>query len=180
MVNHNEILNDLFNRTISVEYNSKTFVSNYIEGDIFQVWEVLSHSKTKYPLIWLQSGYRIKENALPGNNKKHLPDCSFYLITKGDETDFNSKRYTDTYKSILYPLLEKFKDKIDKSDGVNMDDEYTYITFPFNDIAELMSKESNGKSKPQKSTLSDIWDAVYLNVGLTINEGCYPNYKIKI
>lgn len=180
MINHNEILNDLLNETISVEYNGKSFVNNFIEGDIFQVWEVLDHKKTKYPLIWLQSGYSVKENLLPGNNRKELSNCNFYLITKGDRIDFNSKRYTDTYKFILYPLLEKFKRIFYKSKGVNMSNEYEYITFPFNDISELSAKEPKGKSVVQNAALSDIWDAIYLNVGLTINEDCYPEYKIKI
>ena len=178
MVNHNEILESLLNGTISIEYNAKIWTNNFIEGDIFQVWDVLSTKKTKYPLIWLQSGYTVKESNLPGNNHKILQNCSFYLITKGDEHDFNKKRYIDTYKFIIYPLLEKFKRVFSKSKGVALGNEYEYVTFPFNEIAELENKRS--KSKPQTSTLSDIWDALYLNIDITINEGCYPEFKIKI
>lgn len=178
MINHNELLDNLLDGKITVTYNGKDFINNFIEGDIFQVWEVLASKKTKYPLIWLQSGYRVTENNLPGNNVKTLNDCNFYLITKGDLHDFNEKRYLDTYKSILYPMLEKFKKLCYDSKGVVMADEYSYITFPFNDIEELQKKEA--KNRPQKSTLSDIWDALYLTTDLSIKEGCYPQFKIKI
>ncbi|ALR29765.1 hypothetical protein ATE47_04170 [Chryseobacterium sp. IHB B 17019] len=179
MVNHNEILESVLDKKFTVVYNGKTFTNNFIEGDIFQVWEVLNKKQTKYPLIWLQSGYRVRESILPGNKTKEMLNCSFYLITKGDAHDFNSKRYSDTYKFILYPLLEKFKKGISETKGISLSNEYDYITFPFNDISELSAKESNSKRLPQKTTISDIWDAVYLNIGITINGGCFPEFTVK-
>jgi hypothetical protein len=176
MVNHNEILESLLSGSISIDYNGKSWANNFIEGDIFQLWEVLSTKKTKYPLIWLQSGYTVKESNLPGNNQKNLENCNFYLITKGDSHDLNKKRYIDTYKYIIYPLLEKFKSVVSKSKGIRLGNDYEYVTFPFNNVSELENKSS--RSKPQTSTLSDIWDALYLNVDITINGDCYPEFKI--
>lgn len=177
MINHNEILRAQFNKTIKVNYGGKDWAVNYIEGDIFQVWSVLSHENTKYPLIWLQSGYTVKENDLIGNNKKILEDCNFYLITKGDPYDFNSVRYSDTFKNMLYPLLEKFKKSIAKSKGLAMGTEYEYITFPFNNVSELNEKKGL-KANPQSTTTPDIWDAIYLNTTITISEDCYLEFKI--
>ncbi|WP_027380832.1 hypothetical protein [Chryseobacterium daeguense] len=180
MVNHNEILENTLNKKFTVEYNGNTFTNNFIEGDIFEVWGILKKAKTKYPLIWLQSGYRVKESTLPGNKVKELSNCNFYLITKGDAHDLNSKRYIDTYKFILYPLLEKFKKGISETKGISLSNEYEYITFPFNDISELSAKESSSKRYGEKTALMDVWDAVYLNIGITINGECYPEYKVKI
>lgn len=177
MINHNEVLDFVLNGTMSVEYGGKQWVNNYIEGDIFQVWEVLSTKKTKYPLIWLQSGYTVSESNLKGNKSQSF-NANIYLITKGDMHDFNKERYSDTYKFILYPLLEKLKNTVNKSKGVQFANDYEFITFPFNNQDGLNDKSN--KSKPQTSILSDIWDAIYLNIDVTINGDCYPEFKIKI
>lgn len=179
MVNHNEIFENVLDKKFAINYNGKSYTNNFIEGDIFQVWEVLNKKQTKYPLIWLQSGYRVKESILPGNKIKEMPNCNIYLITKGDAHDFNSKRYADTYKYILYPLMEQLKKSLSTTKGISLSNDYEYITFPFNDISELSAKETNSKRLGQKTTLSDIWDAVYLNIGITINGGCFPEYTVK-
>lgn len=178
MINHNKVLRELIDRKISILYNGNSNLNNFIEGDIFEVWKVLNECKTKFPLIWLQSGYTVKSNNLPGNHQVLLENCNFYLITKGDSLDFYEKRYNDTYERMLYPLLERFKSLLAKSKGVILGDEYEFITFPFNDQDSL--RDRTNKVKPQTSTLSDIWDAIYLNIDVTINGDCYPEFKIKI
>jgi len=176
MVNHNEILRSLLDKKVSILYNGNSNLNTFIEGDIFEVWKVLNTSKTKYPLIWLQSGYTVKHTNLPGNYKVVLENCNFYLITKGDKTDFYEKRYGDTYQRMLYPLLERFKSLVSKSKGVVLGQDYEFITFPFNNQDGLNDKAN--KSNPQTATLSDIWDAIYLRVDISINGDCYPEFKI--
>jgi len=170
MINHNKLLYSLLDRTISINFNSKDWVVNYTEGDLYELTKKLDDSKTKYPIIWLQSGYSVERSKT--SRKITLKNCKFYFITKGSDTDYYEKRYNSTYKEILYKLLLKFDEVIRKSKGITATDTDSFTTYPFNDTSELNWK------KEQILSIIDIWDALELETDLEISIGCYNQFLI--
>lgn len=182
MINHNLLLEKLLSNTICHNFNGKTWDANFIEGDIFEVWKVLNDKKTKYPLIWLQSGYRVNDSILVGNPIIRLENINLYIITLGSTNDFNNKRYKTTFGEFLYPLKEKLINKLNKSKGFELDTNYSYVTFPFNDMSELNNRSVNNGKKiaTQSVTIPDVWDAIAIDLPyLQINTDCYKEYSIK-
>lgn len=179
MINHNLLLYELLDRTITVNFNNKDWLVNYTEGDLYELTTKLNDSKTKYPIIWLQSGYKVERNKIGDATK--LLGCKFFFITKGSSTDRYEQRFASTFNEILYKSLLMFDKKIIKSKGIQADNLDEFTTFPFNDTTELNRKErDNGsKSSKQTATITDIWDALLLETNLSISNGCYPQLIIK-
>ncbi|CEJ71262.1 hypothetical protein BN1195_03607 [Chryseobacterium oranimense G311] len=177
MINHHILLNNLINGAFSIEYNSEEYVIKYTEGDLFELTKKLADSSSKYPLIWLQTGYVVSE----GRSKTEtvLKGCRIFFITKGSFTDRYKKRFEDTYQNILYPMLSLFRKLINKTKGITITSNWSYTALPLNDVDELNSKEENGKKKTEKVAIGDIWDAIILEIDLTISEGCFPELIIK-
>lgn len=173
MINHNLLLYSLLDRKFSIEFNQKDWVVNFTEGDLFELNKKLMLSTTKYPIIWLQSGYTVSDYKL--GSKVELQNCNFYLITKGDKNDLYKKRFETNYQNMLFPLLDKFKKVIAKSKGVSMlNDTINFVQFPFNDVTELTSNEGR-----KLATVPDVWDAIAINgINLRISKNCYPEFII--
>lgn len=176
MINHNLLLYSLFDRQFSVEFNGKSWTVNYTEGDLFELNKKLLLAETKYPIIWLQTGYRVSEHR--NSAKLEMKGCSFFLITKGDQHDLYKKRYETNYQEMLFPLYESFKEVIRKTRGIEiLNDTIDFMELPFNDVAELATRD---KLKPQRATVPDVWDAIVIEgLNLKINEDCFPQFKIK-
>ena len=182
MINHNLLIEDLLSNKLCEKFNNKSFTANFIEGDIFEVWKVLQDKKTKYPVIWLQSGYRVVESRILGNDILRLENLNFYIITLGSLNDFNNKRYKTTFGEFLYPIKEKFINLLQTSKGIDLPDTYSFVTFPFNDMSELSNRTiNNGKKIANQSvTIQDIWDALAIDLSyLIIHKDCYLEYSIK-
>ena len=112
MINYNLLIYEILDRKFQI----KSWDVNYAEGDLAELSKKLELSETKYPIIWLQTGYRVVEK----KGQLELNDCNFFLITKGDEHDLYKKRYQTNYQEMLYPLYDKFKQAISKSKGVSL------------------------------------------------------------
>lgn len=177
MINYNVLLNDLLDQKLEVNFNGGLFKSNYAEGDLFELWRELNKNSTKYPIIWLQSGYEVEESSIFGNRFITLNNLKFFIITKGDTNDYYKKRYKTTFNDILYVLKDKLINTL-KVTGFILSDNFSHVTFPFNDMSE--ANISGMKVKPQTSTIEAIWDALYLNIpSLQINSDCFKEYLIK-
>jgi hypothetical protein len=180
--NQHLFLKELLHRTINVNFNSKDFSANFYEADLLELNKVLLNTQTKYPLIWLETGYR-EQHRLQGGELK-LAKCNFIFVTKGDKTDYFSKRYETSFNEILYPLFSKFEEKINQTHGISFETEYhEIISLPFNDVTELSAKTRSvdgvSKSAKQSQPLIDIWDALILTTDISINTDCHPQFKIK-
>lgn len=174
--NHHLLLNKLLNKTMCIDFDSKSFDAKYYEADLLELNKVLATSETKYPLIWLETGYK-EEHRLQGSELK-LTNCNFIFITKGDKTDYFAKRYATSFNSILYPLLAKFENKINSTLGISFEKEYhEVISLPFNNVSELSAKSR--KPESQGINITDIWDALILTTDLSINPNCFPELIIK-
>lgn len=173
--NHHLLLKKTFDQKINVMYSSGCFPVYFYEADLFELNKVLLSAKTKYPLIWLQTGYQKKERIQ--GSRIELNNLSFFIITKGDQTDRYDKRFATSFDSIIYPIIDKFLNIIRRESGFGFgSDDYTTTDLPFNDVAELMTRQQ--KAKPQTTAVPDIWDATILDIDLTVNPDCYPEYFI--
>lgn len=172
--NHHLLLKEKFDKTISVYFNSQNYQANFYEADLFELNKVLTAAKTKYPLIWLQTGYQKKERIHGG--RIELNNLSFFIITKGDQIDRYDKRFATSFNGIIYPIIDKFLNIIKRESGFGFgSDDYTTTDLPFNDVAELIARQ---KAKPQTTAVPDIWDATILDINLTVIPDCYPEYFI--
>nr|DAS98798.1 MAG TPA: hypothetical protein [Caudoviricetes sp.] len=181
MINHHEFFHHLLDRKLKVSYQESEYMANFTEGDLFELWKVLQSKKHKYPMIWLQTGYKITHDIR--GNKTDLKALRFFFITKGSLNDLNKKRFVDTFQSVLYPLLNRFLDELKKTNGVSFgEDKYSFITLPFNDISELSSRERDygNKKTSQTATTESVWDAIVLEISLRIDNECTHIKKFKI
>lgn len=175
--NHHKLLKNLFNECMSIHYKANLFKVNFHEADLFELNKILVNSRTKYPLIWLETGYR-EQHRIQGAEVK-LNNCNFIFVTKGDSTDRYSKRYDTSFNDILYPLVAKFEEKVNKTMGISFNKDYhDLISLPFNDVTELASK-ARAKKPTEGIPLTDIWDALILETDLSISPECFPEFIIK-
>ena len=171
--NHHLLLDETFNK-MSVDYDGKNWKVHFYEADIFELNKILLSAERKYPLIWLQTGYEKRERINGG--RFELQNLSFFIITKGDQTDRYNRRFATSFANILYPILDKLLITIKRESGFGFGSETQKTTdLPFNDVAELISRQ---KIKPQATAVPDIWDALILDIDLTVNPDCYPEYFI--
>ena len=163
MINHNLALYRLLDRTLSVHAYGSSWVANYTEGDLFELSKKLNDSKTKYPIIWLQSGYSVERDSLSGTST--LTNCRIFFITLGSKHDRYKKRYGSAYDEMLYPLLEGFKKLFGRIKGFTLRANETFTTFPFNDTTELNSAKGGGATVG-----GDVWDALLLETSITVDD----------
>lgn len=174
MINHNTLMYRIFDRTITIEdYLDESWVVNYAEGDLLELVSNLEDKEAKYPIIWLQTGYSVERRKQEGITK--MVGCRFFLITIGDKNDRYEDRFKDTYQYVLYPLLNKMDEKFRKTNGINAEDNDSYMVFPLNDLA----KDEEGKNIPQLTAIADVWDAVLFETDITISNDCFPDLIIK-
>ena len=178
MINHNILLDNLLDGTLKQSYNGREFTVNFTEGDLFEFTAALMDENTKYPHIWLQTGYVVGEGTT--DRETTLKSCRFFFITKGSMNDRYKKRFRDTYQNVLYPLLAKFKKLIKKQNGISISGDWNFTVLPLNDADELNSKDEGRRRKPQTVTTGEIWDAIVLEIDLNISDGCFPDLIIKI
>lgn len=84
---------------------------NYMFGHIMEISKRLAKMEqdpvfkyTKFPLVALRQD--IVERMTSDNMWEYR--LNILLATPGSKTDYSEKRYTDTFKPILYPMFESF------------------------------------------------------------------------
>ncbi|WP_137905502.1 hypothetical protein [Chryseobacterium sp. 2VB] len=173
MINHNKLMYQVLDRTIIIKFQDRDWVVNYTEGDLFELVAKLEDSTTKYPIIWLQTGYSVERRKQEGITK--MVGCKFFLITLGSKTARYENRFESTYDHILYPLLKRMDEKFRKTKGLTAADNDSYMVFPLNDIA----KDDKGNPIPELTAITDVWDAVLFETDITISNDCFPDLIIK-
>lgn len=175
MINHNLILFDVLDRKITVNYQGADWVVNYAEGDLFELANVLLDRErareTKYPYIWLQSGYVVERDRIKGTVK--LSGCKIFFITSSDLQTRYRDRFAGNYGQFLYKIIAEFDKLIMKTNGMeaNLRDEFRI--FPLNNTDEFVLTATENKI-----AIQDIWDAVELSTDIEITEECFPQFKI--
>ena len=158
MINHNLLLYSLFEDAFKVSFKGKEYTANYGEADLFELWKLLQSKKQKYPVIWLQTGYSVVHDVK--GQKTKLKGMRFFFITLGSEHAFYKDRFKSTFE----------------------EDNYSFVSLPFNDISELASRERDygNKRGSQTTTTPDIWDAIVLDISLNIDNECVNVKPFKI
>ncbi|MEN5308748.1 hypothetical protein ABE425_14625 [Chryseobacterium cucumeris] len=173
MINHNTLMYKVFDRTITIQFQDSDWLVNYAEGDLFELVAKLKDSTSKYPIIWLQTGYVVERRKQEGLTK--MTGCKLFLITLGSKTARYENRFESTYDHVLYPLLKRMDEKFRKTNGLTAADNDSYMVFPLNDIA----KDDKGNPIPELTTITDVWDAVLFETDITISNDCFPELIIK-
>lgn len=173
MINHNTLMYQVLDRTITVNFQNRNWIANYTEGDLFELVAKLEDSKAKYPIIWLQTGYTVERRKQ--EEKTKMVGCKLFIITLGSKTDRYEKRFKSTYDNMLYPLLDKIDNVFRKTNGITASDVDSYTVFPLNDLA----KDEDGKNIPQLTAIADVWDAVLFETDIEISNSCFPDLIIK-
>lgn len=172
MINHNTLMYKVFDRTITIKFQDRDWLVNYAEGDLFELVAKLKDSTSKYPIIWLQTGYVVERRKQEGLTK--MTGCKLFLITLGSKTARYENRFESTYDHMLYPLLKRMDEKFRKTKGLTAADNDSYMVFPLNDIA----KDDKGNPIPQLTAITDVWDAVLFETDITISNDCFPELII--
>lgn len=173
MINHNTLMYKVFDRTITIQFQDRDWLVNYAEGDLFELVAKLKDSTSKYPIIWLQTGYVVERRKQEGLTK--MTGCKLFLITLGSKTARYENRFESTYDHVLYPLLKRMDEKFRKTKGLTAADNDSYMVFPLNDIA----KDDKGNPIPELTAITDVWDAVLFETDITISNDCFPELIIK-
>ena len=176
ILNHNALLYSLYDKKFTIEINGKSWINNYTEGDLFELWNYLRQKDVKYPVIWLQSGYNVQLSNNKGDSRVSLENCKIFFICKGDANDSYQKRFDTTYTNMLYPLLNKF---LAYKQGVTLSDDYRFKTLPFNAIDGAGQLMNDSSLRGQKATIQDIWDAIYLEIDIHLDKECFQEFIIK-
>jgi len=112
-----------------------------------------------YPLIWLV--YPYVENHL--RTKVELNKLTFILAVETNKSMLNKERIDETYKKILFPLLDNIKSLFTRANIMNVKDEYTIIKFP---------NYSGDDNDTLSSYTTANWDALKVTIDCTINNVC--------
>lgn len=176
ILNHNALLYELYDKKFTIEIDGGSWINNYTEGDLFELWDYLSQKNIKYPVIWLQTGYSVETDIKEDRNRISLNGCKLFFICKGDLNDPYQKRFDTTYTNMLYPLLNKF---LSYKQGVTLSDDIRYKTLPFNAIDGSGQLMNDSSLKGQKASIQDIWDAIYLEIDIHLDKECFPEFIIK-
>lgn len=123
-------------------------------------------SDNPYPLIWLI--YPFIE--IHSRNKVTLNDVSLVLAVETNDSMFNEDRMEQTYKTVLFPLLNNIKTVFKRANIFNTDEVYTIIKYP------NYSGIDDGEGDENKST--DIWDAIKVTFSCSIIKGCLKIQKL--
>lgn len=119
-----------------------------------------------YPLVWLQTPFRSKE--LMGGNME-LYNLNFVIGTLSSATKSNRERLYITFEPVLIPLLAHFRTALNESG-------FTQII----NNAELDRTNYFNYGQDDESTFTDIWDAIQVNIDISMNHNCLQqiNYNI--
>lgn len=175
ILNHNALLYSLYDKKFTIEIDGNSWINNYTEGDLFELWDYLRQKDIKYPIIWLQTGYSVE---LDRNDKSrvNLNGCKIFLIRNGDFNDSYQKRFDSSYQNMLYPLLDKF---LAYKQGVTYSDNIRYKVLPFNAIDGSGQLMNDSSLRGQKASIQDVWDAIYLEVDIHLDIDCFEEFIIK-
>ena len=124
-----------------------------------------SQGKTNYPLLWLEMPYQEKHI----NRKRVDVDrLSLILAVETNAEILNSERLENTFKPILYPLLDRVLDVFTVSNTLDYDSNFEIMKF------SNYSDQAEGEA----GTFADIWDAIKLTLDVSINDNCLREIKI--
>lgn len=151
-----DILKTLFEGLPLITVGGESFDPVFDFGDVRDLNKFLKQEEKKYPLIWLESGFN---EEFYDEGVKIQPNI--IIATYGLNSSYSNREKLDiNFKTVLIPLLESVIKTFERSNVINFDGDTFKITKYYN--------YGNG----ERHETTDIWDAIKLEVELTLKEGC--------
>ena len=155
-------LTELFDTLPLMSIGGKDWKPQFDFGDEIDLNNFLNQKRKErsnpYPLVWLQTPFRSKE-LLDGSME--LSDLNFVLATLSSATKSNKERLDITFEPVLIPLLGYFKTALNHSGFTSI------LTAP-----ETKRTNHFNYGKGNESTFTDIWDAIQVNIDISMNHNC--------
>lgn len=160
MISFEETLGKLVNLLPTVDINGNNFTVKYNWGteEVLNKY-LITNKENSYPLIWLING--IDKNDI--KNYKISRNARIVIATRSmNKEEFNEFQFQTYYKEILYPIQMNVI-KVLESSGISeiIDDNYSSKFVP------------NYSFQDEKGSLVDIWNAIVLDVNISIST-IYP------
>lgn len=119
-----------------------------------------------YPLIWFLYPYTEKHT----RKSVEVENATFILAVPTNATMEVSQRLKETYDKVLFPLLDNFRWLIQKSNTINVTEEYDIVKFPNYSDTEA-GEEHAGNFR---------WDAIQLKFSFNFNDKCYREVRFPV
>lgn len=147
--------------TNGVEFNP--YFTSGPEQDI-NPFLVTEEARTIYPLIWLVYPYVEKRNDV----NVASDNLRLILAIENSNEMLNKLRLEGSYKQVLYPLFYNIKELFTKARNIEViDDSYELTKFPnYGNVKQNFYQQ-------QKSETVEIWDALAIDLGITVNKFCH-------
>lgn len=148
----------------------KGFKTRFGFGDIKELNAFLRNrdklpTKNIYPLIWLLYPYKEEHNTRSVN----ISNLELIVAVQTNSSMENSQRIEETYKEVLFPLLDNINSLFLKANIVNMGEEYEVTKYP--NYSSSDSGEEHGGTF--------IWDAMKLTYDMRLTDDCLKNIIFK-
>ena len=112
-----------------------------------------------YPLIWLLYPYKEEHN----ENRMLVNNAVFILAVKTNTSMENFQRLKETYKKVLFPLLDNFRYLFKKANIISTKEEYTITKYPNYSDTDAGEKHAG----------NFIWDALKVETSFQVVSNCY-------
>ncbi len=133
------------------------FPINFHWGGQDELNRYIALKKMPYPLIW---GIPQKET-IDRDGKFLNTNAVFFLATRENQTDrLNDVRLNESFKKVLFPLLENLRYGFLKSNRIN-------FTRDDDEFLKLPNFSESGENKT-----IDYWDAIEYRCSLRVSDNC--------
>lgn len=151
---------------------------NFGFGDDKELMNFIVAHKNKtitYPLIWLVMPYK----EVHSKKTVKLDRISFILAVETNDKMFNRERFNTTYKNVLVPLYDNFRELLEKANIVNLAEEVEVWKYPNYSNEKLPGNRETLKSSEKNKTF-DIWDAIKVTMNIKLTDNCFrKNIKFR-
>jgi len=159
-----EVLRDLFAKLPVMTISATDYTVNYGFGSHKDLLRYMNSQRKEqggvsYPLIWLQTPV---ERAVRRDGLVTITNLTLVLATLSNVNDSNGTRLERTFKPTLIPLYENVLDILKKSG-------YTWI---LENDANTVTNYYNYGVDENDSEADDIWDALKVELNITMSNGC--------
>ena len=149
-------LTTLFDNLPDLTVGGESFKPIFEFGDLKDLNKFLKQEVKKYPLIWLESGFNESFNEEGVSISPNI-----VIATYGLNLSYSNREKLDiNFKTVLMPLLENVIKTFERSNIIIFNGSDCKITKYYN----------YGDESRHETT--DIWDAIKLEVEITIKDDC--------
>lgn len=165
-----EVLRILFDQLPEMTIGSGTYKVNYSFGShkdllVYMNSQTKAQGGVSYPLIWLETPI---ERDIRRDGEITVNNMKLILATLSNVNDSNVTRLERTFKPTLIPLYENVIDILKKSGYTRiLDNDDNRVTNYYN-----YGVDADFLKDRQSAKTTDIWDAIKLELNITMSKDC--------